>query len=595
VWQLGALKVMSAVFGAVTAGCVYALAPNRRQGQIAVVLLVLNPVFLFTSGSAVVEPFLTALLTCAALAAVRGRMRLAALLAAAACATSTKAWIWVVAAAAFVLVEIVRSRSRVRALAWAVPAVSVLVFLQLGFAPASHSVARGSVEVISATARGSLPSGALGRVIELATTYGLAALPLAVFGAVGLVFAFRRHPTPLWRYLYVPAGVYLAAVFGLVAAGAYSGSHRYLYPALPAAALLAAAALDRYAVAVRLGSLAAATLLAVAFLPIFESFGDANAGLVAAGLAARSTPGAVLTDSPVVAYYSGKAPSQIFGSQSMPRDRLQAIAWLQEHGVTALVLEDISYYRATAVFPDLVRGSASAPFQDLANQAAFQVDAGKPVYAFRLPPALSMRMTATGKTAGLAKGMTLGPAGTGEGMGFGVPIARYADGWVYPRTETTVAVSPSSWTRSFELDEIGGDAAHSYRFAPIASRGEVDVTYVIGEGGVSVAVDVVRLDAGYSQIGILNEASAAFNDFTASDRPTTTATALGSWTPVEGSWARLRSAALGVEWSVPALPGATLYAGREHNPPGFDWAGLDYMFPAPFAGASYRIQVQEAQ
>jgi hypothetical protein len=117
----------------------------------------------------------------------------------------------------------------------------------------------------------------------------------------------------------------------------------------------------------------------------------------------------------------------------------------------------------------------------------------------------------------------------------------------------------------------------------------------MGDGGVSVAVDVVRLDAGYSQIGVLNEASAAFNDFAASNRSTVSGTAFGSWMPVDGSWARLRSAALGVEWSVPALPGAALFAGREHNPPGFDWAGLDYMFSAPFAGASYRIEVQEAR
>src|SRR6266851_6396585 len=60
-WQLGLLKLMSSAFGVITAAAVYALAPNPRQARIAVVLLVLNPVFLFTSGSAVVEPMLTAL------------------------------------------------------------------------------------------------------------------------------------------------------------------------------------------------------------------------------------------------------------------------------------------------------------------------------------------------------------------------------------------------------------------------------------------------------------------------------------------------------------------------------------------------------
>src|SRR6266542_2822700 len=33
----------------------------------------------------------------------------------------------------------------------------------------------------------------------------------------------------MWRFLYVPSILYLGVVFGLVAAGAYSGSHRYLF------------------------------------------------------------------------------------------------------------------------------------------------------------------------------------------------------------------------------------------------------------------------------------------------------------------------------------------------------------------------------
>ena len=166
-WQLGALKALGALLGLFTLSCVYALAPNTRQARLAVALLALNPVFLFTSGSAVVEPLLTALLTAGALAAVRGRMKVAALLAALACITATKAWIWIAAVAGFAALELLRRRAprsrRMPAIAWAVPAIAVLVFLQLGFAPASHSVARGSLEVASATARGSLPGGALTR------------------------------------------------------------------------------------------------------------------------------------------------------------------------------------------------------------------------------------------------------------------------------------------------------------------------------------------------------------------------------------------------------------------------------------------------
>jgi hypothetical protein len=94
---------------------------------------------------------------------------------------------------------------------------------------------------------------------------------------------------------------------------------------------------------------------------------------------------------------------------------------------------------------------------------------------------------------------------------------------------------------------------------------------------------------------VLNEQSSAFDDFAAAGEPTLVGDAFGSWVPATGRWARLRSASLGLEWSLDALPGAALHGGRERVAPDFDWAGLDYVFPAPFTGASYRINVQEAR
>ena len=620
-WQLGALKALGALLGLVTLSCVYALAPNARQARLAVALLALNPVFLFTSGSAVVEPLLTAILTGAALAAARGRLKVAALLAALACLTATKAWIWIAAVAGFTAVELLRRRApagrRWPALAWAVPAIAVLVFLQLGFTPATHSVARGSLEVASATTRGSIPGGALGRVAELARTYGQATLPLFAFGAVGLWTVVRRWSSGLdratLRFLHFPALVYLAAVFGLVAIGAYTGSHRYLYPTLPSLALLAAAALDRYAPAVRLVAVAATGLIAVAFLPAFASFAADNTGLIAAGRAAAGGSGLLITDSPVVAFYSGRLPSHIDGSQVLPPNRQDALAWMASHGVTDAVFEGISYYRATALFPDLASGHATAPFEPLGKQAQYQVAGGKPVYAYRLGTALMTQSIypgvdaciesapGEGKTAPLAKGIVLEIAGNnvaGEGTGFGVPIVHYPDGWVYSRTATTVDVSTVTstvWKRIYELDEIGGDAAHNYLFVPIASRGAIEVTYTVDASGVAVNVHVMRLEPGYIEIGILNEQSAAFNDFAADGSPTLVSGAFGNWEPVNGVWARLQSRKLGVQWSVPSIAGAQLHGGRELTPPDFNWAGLDYLFPSSFAGATYRINVQEAR
>jgi cellulose synthase/poly-beta-1,6-N-acetylglucosamine synthase-like glycosyltransferase len=617
-WQLGALKILGACFGLATLACTYRIAPSRSQGRLAALLLLLNPVFLFTSGSAVVEPLLAALLTGGALAAVRGRMKLAALMAALACTTSTKAWIWVGGAAAFALIDALRRRAparvRLPAMAWAVPAVGVLVFMQLSFAPASHSVARGSIELLSATARGSAPVGAMARLSELIGTYGLAALPVVGFAAIGLAMAWRQKASRLLTFIYLPALVYLAAVVTLIGAGVYTGSHRYLYPVLPAFALLAAGALDRYSAVLKAVVVAASGLLAVGFLPVFMGFAADNAGLVAAGRAASGSPGVLMTDSPVVAFYSGRPPDQIAGSQALPPDRSSALAWMQSRGVTALVLENISYYRAAVVFPDLASGSPAAPFSPLGVESRYQASGGKVVYGYRLGAGLNVQsiypgvdaaigpMPSDGKTAALAKGVYLRISGVnaaGEGMGFGVPIVHYADGWVYSRTAVTSDLSIGSttvWRRTFELDEIGGDAAHDYRFAPVASRGEVQVTYVIDSSGFTVTVTPLWLAPGSLQVGVLNEQSAAFADFAAAGQPAPLIGAkFGNWVPVAGDWARLRSASLGLEWSVPAVAGSDLHGGRELVTPNFNWAGLDYLFPATFTGTTYRVTVQEAR
>src|SRR5258708_19561118 len=60
--------------------------------------------------------------------------------------------------------------------------------------------------------------------------------PLFALGSIGLVSALRTQASVVeratLRFLYAPAMVYLATVFALVAIGAYTGSHPYLYPAL---------------------------------------------------------------------------------------------------------------------------------------------------------------------------------------------------------------------------------------------------------------------------------------------------------------------------------------------------------------------------
>src|SRR5207249_3205439 len=163
-----------------------------------------------------------------------------------------------------------------------------------------------------------------------------------------------------------------------------------------------------------------------------------------------------------------------------------------------LVVEDISYYRATTVFPDLARGTAAPPFTSLGAQARYQMSGGKAVYAYGLDGACLVQQ-------------------------------------LYPGVDASIWPAPPEG-----------------KTAPLAN-----------------SVAPVWIAPGYSEVGILNEQSAAFNDLAADRQSTLTGAAFGSWVPVTGRWARVRSSSLGVEWSVSALPGAALYGGREQAPPDF--------------------------
>ncbi|MEP7105275.1 MAG: hypothetical protein ABI838_05475, partial [Chloroflexota bacterium] len=646
-WNLGALKVTNIALALATLVAVVRLAGSPRRGRLAAFLLACNPVFLLTAGSVVAEPLLTAALTGAALAAVSGRLGLAALLAATACLTGTKAWIWFLVAAVALLSEQALRRGSVRrpSPAWLLPALGVLVLLQLGFAPASHSVARAAVEVTSAAARGSVAATAGGRLATFAGTVALACLPLVALAPFGLR-AEIRDPAARRRLLalHVPALGDLVAVVVLVVAGAYSGSHRYIYPALPALAVLAAAALERDPLSTAIGrriapvrvpgaghtpayrppvvgpalaplaAALAAGLLAVAYLPVFESFAAANQGLHVAGTAAGRVPGRLLTDSPAAAVASGKAPDHISGSQALPAEPDRALAWLEAGGYTSLVIEGIDYYRAARVFPGLATGDPPAPFLLLGDQAAYRAPGGKPAFAFALQPpeyrapllagvlaCLHPDAAGSGKTAALQRGLTLEGRGrqlAGEGMGFGVPVLKAGGAWYFPGTAVTVDVSGPTevvWRKTFDLDRREVDAADGrfLRFEPVPAQGRIAVTYTLTPGQLTVVATALSLPPGLEQVVLLNEQSAAFDDFADATQKRTGA-AFGSDLPVAGDWARLRSTAAGLEWGVHPVPGAQLVAERERGA-GLDFAGLEYEFGPDFHGTGYQVEVIPAR
>jgi cellulose synthase/poly-beta-1,6-N-acetylglucosamine synthase-like glycosyltransferase len=616
-WQIGALKAVDVLLGVATMAFTYRLAGTRRRGLVAVALLALNPIFILTSTQAVAEPLLVACLLAAVWAASAGRLRAAAILACLACLTGTKAWIWLGCVLVVLGLEwLLRARGPaaspvLRRVAWIAPALALAVALQAVFGFASHSVARAAVEVGSATARGSLAIDPLVRGGQFLGYFALASLPTVALLPFGLVRVLRER---LLTLVGLPALLYLGLVAALVFAGVYSGSHRYYYPALPGLALIAAAAVDRVRLPLAFVPVGAAVVVAAAFVPVLGGLAAGNRGLVAAGTSVSQIPGALLTDSPAAAYFSRKPPAQVYGSRELPADRQAALSWMRSRGVGGLVLEDIDYYRAHQVLPELVAGRPTDPFVAYGDQAAYTVPGGKTVTVYDLGPMRSEPLfadvtvgvesghaPARGKTAPLAKGLVIQRAGAdlaGEGMGIGVPIARYEDGWHYPSTAAVTGVATAdgslAWRKTFDLDMVGGDLAHGYRFVPGRSVGRVQVTYRVSRDGVvHVEVRSLGLASGLQQLAVLNEQSAAFDDY-ADAQGSRTGGAFTNWQTVGGSWARLRSGTLGVEWVQEAAGNSQFQAGRELSPPDFDWSGLDYLFGPGFTAVDYAVRIQAA-
>jgi hypothetical protein len=614
--QIGALKLANVGLALATLAIVRKLALTPRQGGLAVLLLALNPIFLLTATSAVAEPLILLALTASVASLLSRRPALAASWAVIACLTGTKAWLWLFCALAVLAGGALLSRRRpalARRLVWAMPAVAVLLVLQLTAGQASHSVARAAQEVGSAVARGDLNPDPAGRALSFVGYFLLASLPLVVLAPLGIRAYLAEGAGARLRLVILPGFVYLGVVTALVFAGIYSGSHRYYYLALPALALLAAAGLDRHPVHLGVLGAAAAGLVTLAFLPVLAGFSAIDRGLVAAGQAAAGQPGGLLTDSPVAAFYSGKQPDRIFGSRALPDGQLAATDWLQQRMVGAVVTEDIPYYRLTSVFPDLARGNAVAPFNPLGNQATYTVLGGKRAFAYYLlPERLCAWVTdtaqvdidpaeqpRTGKTADLAKGLLLETVDgvlSGEGMGFGVPLARYPEGDYFSGTSSVVDISTQTkpgWVKTFQLDRLGVDGDRS--FAAVPSRGQVVVTYLVSGGTIDITVSASGLQAGYQTVVLLNEQSSRFDDF-ADAGQTRLGTAIGSWRPVEGEWGRFRSGSAGLEWSLPRLPSAEgMYAAREVRYPDIDFSGIEYVFGPGFTGAEYQVNVSKAR
>jgi hypothetical protein len=177
-----------------------------------------------------------------------------------------------------------------------------------------------------------------------------------------------------------------------------------------------------------------------------------------------------------------------------------------------------------------------------------------------------------------------------------VPALHDGEGWHYPATSQFVDLSSGgqvAWRRTYELDLASGDSQRWYSLRPAPSRGRVEVTYRVSGRSLEVRVAALDVPPGWDQLVILNEGSGQFDDL--ADATRTGSGGLAAWQPVHGSWARLRSSRLGVEWQLPAPPpGEGFLAGRELQPPDLDWAGIEYGFGNSFHGFTYDVNFRRS-
>ncbi len=254
---------------------------------------------------------------------------------------------------------------------------------------------------------------------------------------------------------------------------------------------------------------------------------------------------------------------------------------------------------------------------------------------------LSVRLYRSNKphcleTAMLQKGLILVNGGTElieEGMGFGVPVVKYADKTLFSSRAQT-KISQGYLEKYFLLDVISRKRFHKIcvnddlyelvhklfekaylghnnlqpvnnkimelreilkiktEFEKIAPRGVVKVKYACKPKAFEVSVDFSGLNLdGCREILVLNEQGACFGHYSDSDGLQLTGGRIGAWGMVEAEQATLNNASCQVGFSLERKPSARLVRGWEQTKNRFSWAGLSYSLPPSRSSFNYIIHL----
>ncbi len=228
------------------------------------------------------------------------------------------------------------------------------------------------------------------------------------------------------------------------------------------------------------------------------------------------------------------------------------------------------------------------------------------------------------ETGPLHKGLVLlldGKELVEEGVGFGVPVAKYVDKTFFSGS-AEVSVNPDgSLCKVYKLDTVSikkfgkatyiNDGLYSplrktfhllytkhkqlnglfnkimelrnfanvkTDFITVKPRGTITVMYQFQQTGIKVTADLSNLELKTcKELLILNEqGSSVFQVYTDSNGETVNGNKIGAWDEINPKQAWLKSSNGLVSFGVADKVGARLFRGWEHTRNRFSWAGLSY-------------------
>jgi len=220
---------------------------------------------------------------------------------------------------------------------------------------------------------------------------------------------------------------------------------------------------------------------------------------------------------------------------------------------------------------------ASVPGQDEKKEA------NSDSATYRITDSHSLRFYKTtepnnGKISVLAKGAVM-VDGTdevvGEGLGFGGVVVNYA-GKTYFSNNSEVEFHDKSVKKIFHMDTEEFGKPYNTTFIATPPIGSVSVTYNMENEILNVKIDVSNLPRNSTLIVVNEQSGTRYSKY---------ADAGGNTTYVNFSWKQLFSRenylldennkGFGIEYTTELRAISKLYLGREVEPEGFDWAGLD--------------------